>query len=286
MSDFDDNAQDVPWEKGSKFEYMNATKRFTLEKYQKVFSGLRISDIKGAPIMIPRPRLMAKVEEIYNDIVQDLLRKKNPRVLNLPKATREYVKRQNVKNPNYFIQSLADLIYSADKHGDHPETAQFLKFLTGPVGDRKLLYYLYCRQIYKLEMVQSFLNNKGTFRDPTKLDMRYTDAVEIVDDGFYFDKVGRNNLRAAVKAAVKPKQRITYYRLMMTLVGAGWENSKIDLISYLVALYRVKPKQEIADENALTMDVQARIQARMLRKNGGQIGRAWECWVMAPAQYY
>ena len=269
-SQLGENGGNVPWEKGQKFEYMNATKRFTLEKYQKVFKGLRISDIKGAPILIPRPRLMAKVEEIYNDIVQDLLRKKNVKVLNIPKATREYVRRKNAKNPNYFIQALGDLVYSAEKHGDHPETAQFLKFLTGPVGDSNLLYYLYCRQIYKLEMVQSFLNNKGTFKDPTLLDMRYTDAVEIVDDGFYFDKAARTTLKSAVKSAVKPKQRITYYRLMNTLMSAGLSHQKFDLMGYLIALYTIKPRQEIVDEGTLTMDLRQKLQNKLAKKNAGE----------------
>ena len=261
LEEVNDKKQNVPWEKGSKFAYMNPTKKFTLEKYPKAFSGLKISEVKGAPILIPRPKLMNKIEEIYNIQVQKLLRSKTLNVLNIPQVTRDYVNDSVNNNPNQAIQSLVDLIYSADKHGDHPETAQYLKFMVGPENSLDVLFYLYVRQNYKIITHESFLNNKVTPRDPTTMEISYSTAVDIIDQGFYFDKKSRSQLKDAVKGAVKPKQKIKYYDFMMICMNAGVGVSDLNLLHFLIMLYQVKG-QDTIDEATLTRNLREKIQKK------------------------
>jgi len=245
----------VPWEKGRKFKYMNQTKKFILGKYPKVFSNLRLSDVKSAPILIPRSVLMKKIEEIYNELTQRLLRSKKRSVLDICQVTRDETEKAMKSNPTYLIQSLINLVYSADKHGDHPETAQYLKFLVMPTGDYDLLYYLYIRQNFKIITHNSFLNNKVTGKDPTKIDMSYTTALEIANHAFYYNPKAREALRRIVKSKVKPKQRIRYYDFMVAVMEAGVAKEELEILVRLLDLYRVKGNTEIVDEYTLTMDL-------------------------------
>jgi hypothetical protein len=245
----------VPWEKGRKFKYMNKTKKLILGKYPKVFSNLRLSDVKSAPILIPRSLLMKKIEEIYNELTQRLLRSKKRSVLDISQVTRDETEKAMKSNPTYLIQSLINLIYSADKHGDNPETAQYLKFLLMPTGDYDLLYYLYIRQNFKIITHNSFLNNKVTGKDPTKMDMSYTEALEIADHAFYYNPKAREALRRIVKSKVKPKQRIRYYDFMVAIMEADVAKEELEILVRLLDLYRVKGNTEIVDEYTLTMDL-------------------------------
>ena len=255
LEDYDEKKHGVPWEKGRKFKYMNQSKKFILGKYPKVFSGLRISDIKSAPILIPHSVLMKKVEEIYNELTQRLLRSKKRSVLDVCTVTREMTERAMKSNPTYFIQSLINLIYSADKHGNHPEVSQYLKFLMMPNGDYSMLYYLYIRQNFKILTHESFLNNKVTGKDPLKMDMSYTTALEIADHAFYYNPKARECLRKILKTKVKPKKRLRYYDFMMAAMEAELSYEDLEMLHRLIILYRVKTNEEIVDENTLTMDL-------------------------------
>ena len=252
MEEFDDQKHNVPWEKGSKFSYMNSTKKFILEKYPKAFNTIRISEVKGAPILIPRSTLMKKVEEIYNEQTLQLLRKKTKKVLNIAATTREYTRSIMKSNPTYFIQSLTNLVYSADKHGDHPETAQFLKFLVGPTGDDSLLFYLYIRQNFKILTHESFLNNRVSAKDPNTMDISYSMAVDIIDQAFYYDSTTRQTLKDAVRKKVQPKHRIRYYDFVMTLLRVKLSYSKLDMVKYLVMLYKVKGPNDNMENATMT----------------------------------
>lgn len=250
-----DNGEVAPWEKGRKFKYMNTTKKFILGKYPKVFSNLRLSDIKSAPILIPLPVLMKKIEEIYNELTQRLLRKKSRSVLDVSLVTREMTERAMKSNPTYLIQSLINLIYSADKHGEHPEAAQFLKFLVMPTGDYELLYYLYIRQNFKIITHNSFLNNRVTGKDPTKMTMNFTTAMEICDHAFYYNPGARETLRKVIKSKVKPKQKIRYYDFLVAAMDAGLVYEDLEMLHRLIVLYRVKGPEDITDEFTITMDL-------------------------------
>ena len=273
--DQDKANEKAPWEKGRKFKYMNQTKKFILGKYPKVFRNLSLSNIKSAPILISLPVLMKKVEEIYNELTQRLLRKKTRMVLDVSQATRELTERNMKSNPTYLIQSLINLVYSADKHGDHPEVAQYLKFLVMPVGDYDVLYYLYIRQNYKILTHNSFLNNRVTGKDPTKLDMDFTTAMEICDHAFYYNPAARNTLRKVIKSKVKPKQRIRYYDFLVASMNSGLVFEDLELLNRLIVLYRVKGPEDIADEFTITMDLRKKREERnkALGYTGGNTGR-------------
>jgi hypothetical protein len=258
LEDYDQKKHGVPWEKGRKFDYMNTTKKFVLGKYPKVFSNLRLSDIKSAPILIPHSTLMKKIEEFYNELTQRLLRTKKISVLDMSQVTREVTEKAMKSNPTYFIQSLTNIVYSADKHGDHPEVAQYLKFLVSPSGDDALLYYIYIRQNFKILTHNSFLNNRVSGKDPLKIDMSYTDAMEICDHAFYYNPKARAALKEVLKSKVKPKQRIRYYDFMVAAMEAELTYEDLEMIHRLVILYRVKGPEEIENELTLTMDLKKR----------------------------
>lgn len=271
LEDYDEEKHGVPWEKGKKFQYMNTTKKFVLGKYPKVFANLRLSDIKSAPILIPHSTLMKKVEGFYNELTMRLLRSKTLSVLDMSKVTREVTEKAMRSNPTYFIQSLTNLVYSADKHGDHPEVAQYLRFLVSPTGDYSLLYYLYIRQNFKILTHESFLNNRVSGKDPLKIDMSFTMAMEIADHSFYYNPKAREILRKAIKSNVKPKQRITYYKFMMVAMQAELAWEELEMIHRLVILYRVKGPEEIVDEQTLTIDLRKKREERekALQARGG-----------------
>ena len=269
LEDYDEKKHGVPWEKGRKFHYMNKTKKFVLSKYPKVFSNLRVSDIKSAPILIPHSTLMKKIEEFYNEQTQRLLRTKKMGVLDMSKVTREVTQKAMKANPTYFIQSLTNIVYSADKHGEHPEVAQYLKFLVSPTGDDALLYYLYIRQNFKITTHNSFLNNRVSGKDPLKMDMSYTDALEIADHAFYYNPKARKALQDAIKSKVKPKQRIRYYDFMVAAMGADLVYEELEMIHRLVILYRVKGPEEIENDLTLTIDLRKKIKERNQRLGYG-----------------
>ena len=258
LEDFNEKKHGVPWEKGRKFKYMNKDKKFILGKYPNVFTNMRISNIKSAPILIPHSVLMKKIEEIYNELTQRLLRSKRKSVLDICTVTKEVTEKAMKSNPTYLIQSLINLIYSADKHGEHGEVAQFLKFLMMPNGDYSLLYYLYIRQNFKIITHESFLNNKVTGKDPVKMDMSYTTALEIADHAFYYNPKARETLRNVIKSKVKPKKRLRYYDFLTAAMEAELSYEDLEMLHRLIILYRVKTNEEIIDQNTLTMDLRKR----------------------------
>ena len=252
LEDLDVNAPNVPWEKGAKFAYMNTTKKFVLSKYPKVFGNLRLSDVKQAPILLTRQVLMKKIEEIYNEQTRRVLRKKSLAQLNIPLVTREYMDQNVQGKKNSLIQSLSTLIYSADKFGDYPENAQYLKFLVGPTSDLTLMFYLYIRTNFKIITYNSFLNNKVTGKNPIKIDMSYSDAMDVIDQAFYYNAKARKALKDGVRTVVKAKQRITYYKFMTAIMEVNLAYGDLELMHHLILLYRVKVPEDIIDTKTLT----------------------------------
>ena len=245
------------WEKGKKFSYMSLNKRQILEKYPKVFTGIRISDIKGAPILMPRARVVKKMEEIYNEQFHRLLKSKTLRVLNLPKVTYDVTKNNVKSSSNYFVQSLTNLMYSADKYGDYPEVSQFLKFIQGPTKDLTQVYYIYIRQNFKILTYNSFFNHKKTPLNPLLIDISYSQALDIIEQAFYYEDLLTHDLLAHIKTKVKPKTRIKYYDFLLALLEPDVGYRDLELMNYLIALYNIKKPEFLLDEATLTQGMRS-----------------------------
>jgi len=198
---------------------------------------------------------MKKIEEIYNEQTRRVLRKKNLAQLNIPLVTREYMEKSVQGKKNSLIQSLSTLIYSADKYGDYPENAQYLKFLVGPTSDLTLMFYLYLRTNFKIITYNSFLNNKVTGKNPIEIDMTYSDAMDVIDQAFYYNAKARKALKDGVKTVVKPKQRINYYKFMTAVMEVSLAYGDLELMHHLILLYRVKGPEDITDTKTLTQGI-------------------------------
>ena len=244
-----------PWQKGKRFQYMNLNKKDILEKYPLVFQGINISEVKGAPILIPRATVMKKVEEIYNEQFHILLKSKTTRNINLAKTVYD-VTRKNVKRSrNYFVQSLANLMYSADKYGSYPEVESFLTFVQAGPKDLAFLFYIYNRQNFKIHTYNSFYNHKKEAMNPLLIDISYTQALTIIEQAFYYDDLVISDLKRHMKTKVKPKQRIKYYDFLLALMEPKMSYRDLELMNYLIALYNIKKPEFLLDTATLTTDI-------------------------------
>ena len=240
------------WEKGKKFSYMASSKKDVLEKYPKVFQEIQISEVKGAPILNSRAEVVKKIEEIYNDQFQRLLKQKSLRGLDLPRCVYNYFKKNFKTSRNYFVQALANFMYSCDKYGDHEEVSQFLKFVQGPQKDLQLVYYIYLRQNFKILTYNSFFNHKKTAMNPLLIDISYTKSMEILEQAFYYDELVMNDLKKHIRTKVQPKKRIKYYDFLLGLLEPDVGYRDLELMNYLIALYNIKNPDLLMDEATLT----------------------------------
>ena len=251
----EEKKSDKPWHKGKRFKYMNTGKREVLEKYPKVFQGIKISEVKGAPILIPRARVLKRMEEIYNEQFHRLLKSKTTRSLNLAQVVHDVIKKTIKKSRNYFIQSLTNFMYSCDKYGDYPEISQFLKFVQGSPKDLSLLFYIYNRQNFKILTYNSFFNHKKSAVNPLLIDISYSQALDIIEQAYYYDDLVAFDLKKHIKTKVKPKTRIKYYDFLLSLLEPTVGYRDLELMNYLIALYNVKKPEFLIDDPTLVQSM-------------------------------
>lgn len=247
----EEEKSDKPWQKGKRFKYMNSSKREILEKYPKVFQGIKISEVKGAPILLPRARVLKRMEDIYNEQFHRLLKSKTTRTLNLAQVVHDVLKKANKKSRNYFIQSLINFMYSIDKFGDYKEISQFLIFVQSGPKDLSLLFYIYNRQNFKILTYNSFFNHKKSAVNPLLIDISYTQALDIIEQAYYYDDLVAFDLKKHIKTKVKPKTRIKYYDFLLALLEPTVGYRDLELMNYLIALYNVKKPEFLTDEATL-----------------------------------
>lgn len=254
-----------PWHKGKRFKYMNSDKREILEKYPKVFQGIKISEVKGAPILLPRASILNRIEEIYNEQFHRLLKSKTTRSINLAQVVHDVIKKTMKKSRNYFIQALINFMYSCDKYGDYKEISQFLKFVQAGTKDLTLLFYIYNRQNFKILTYNSFFNHKKSAVNPLLIDISYTQALDIIEQAYYYDDLVAFDLKKHIKTKVRPKTRIKYYDFLLSLLEPTIGYRDLELMNYLIALYNVKKPEFLMDEATL-------VQTMTGGKRGGGMG--------------
>jgi hypothetical protein len=254
-----------PWQKGKRFKYMNSTKKEVLEKYPKVFQGIKISEVKGAPILIPRASILKRIEEIYNEQFHRLLKSRTTRALGLAQIVHDVIKKAIKKSRNYFIQSLTNFMYSCDKYGDYKEISQFLIFVQKGGKDLSLLFYIYNRQNFKILTYNSFFNHKKSAVNPLLIDISYTQALDIIEQAYYYDDLVAFDLKKHIKTKVKPKTRIKFYDFLLALLEPTVGYRDLELMNYLIALYNVKKPEFLMDEATL-------VQTMTMGKKGGSGG--------------
>lgn len=128
-----------------------------LKKYESLFEQGTLDKLHKNPIIFPKRKFRIELEKVYNLHTRRLLRVKSDKKLSL-KHTLKNINLIN-NNKSRAIQFVTRMLYSADKlSGSLPEAKRFLEFLSS-TNKKKLLFYLYLRQQYKVALRVGFLDH-------------------------------------------------------------------------------------------------------------------------------
>lgn len=111
------------------------------------------------------------IEEFYEKQVQQLLKSKSKSVLNLPKISRQIMKKKFKKSEKGLIQKMLSVLYTSEKHENLFVYNTFLKFMTAKpdsLDQNKFLFFLYIRQYYKVYTGTNFMVILNSRKDLSK----------------------------------------------------------------------------------------------------------------------
>ena len=243
----DEDAKKSVKRKKSPIRNMPDSKLAILQKYSVVFKEIKIDKIKSAPILIPKHILLNKIEQCYDKQFELLMKVKSKQVLNLPNIVYKVTKAQSNNNLNFFIQSLSNLVYSADKYADSPEIMWFLKFIDAPPQNLQYLFWLYIRQHFKIITYTNFIaSNKGS-KGHDKLLMKYQTAENILAQAFYSDGLAHGKLLKHIQSKFTKKEKVNYYKFLVECCSVNLNYRDIAMMEQLIALYTIKQREELAD---------------------------------------
>ena len=194
------------------------TRLEVLERYQHCFPQLNFSKILFTPVHISKPFLMRKIEFFYNKQFDAIQRYKTPQAVNLPKVIYDFLLNKYKDTPNYYLQSLVNLLYSVDRHHEEPEIDLFQQFLTEPIGSERLLFYLYLRQVFKILTSNFFLNHTANEADPSKLRLTKDQAITIIEQACYNLDTIRDQLLNGLALALNTRTSIGYYKFLVAMM--------------------------------------------------------------------
>ena len=222
---------------------VRSKKQSVLAKYPRVFQGIDIETLLISPILLSKSALCSRIEVFYDQQVETLLRQKHLGGFDLPRMIRESIAEKFKDNPNYGIQALCNIVYSAEKHGDAPEVALFLNFLISETS-LDFLFYLFMRQQFKVLTITQFLSCKKADRDFAKIRVNLSFAEDIVKTTFHYDQVAVMKLLRHLRGAFTPTHQIAYYEFLVEVMRVPLSYRDMALLEHLLALYSVKPSDE------------------------------------------
>ena len=199
------------------------TRLDVLANYQPCFPLVDLSKILFTPVLISRSVLMRKIEFFYNKQFDALNRIKTPTALQLSKVIYDFLVSKYKDTPNYYLQSLVNLLYSIDRNHEIPEIDLFQQFLGSKPGNLTMLFYLYIRQVFKIVTSTFFLNHKVDEADPTKIRIPKEQAFTIVEQALYGNDHYHELAVQALEVRLARKSSIGYYNFMVFMT-----NLKID----------------------------------------------------------
>lgn len=173
-------------------EILNEEKQRVLKKYKRSFENYDLDDLNVLPILMSRDEVMRTIEIIYDKLVRKIVNSKSSRAINLSHTMYNFFLKQSKGNKTYLIQSIADLLYSADKYSEFKEVLYFLVFINGKIGDLQLLFYLYLRQHVKIVNNINFMHLHKTKKTPLSILMKFLDGKLIFQYAFFFDEINMN----------------------------------------------------------------------------------------------
>ena len=189
-----------------------------LSNYQHCFPQVELSKILLTPIHLSKLFLMRKIEFFYNKQFDALNRYKNPESIHLAKVIYDFLSSKYKATPNYYLQSLANLLYSIDRNHGEAEIDLFQQFLGEKPGSLRLLFYLYVRQIFKIITSTFFLNHKATEEDPSKIRISRENVITIIEQAFHGkDQFIDDSLRM-LQSHMQVKSTLNYYKFMTIMM--------------------------------------------------------------------
>ena len=226
-------------------------KLMVLEKYSVVFGNVKIPNLNMQPILLSRPYVMSKIEAIYDNLVERVLRQKTINALAFVPAMQETLREKFNESINYYHQSLCNILYSVDKYRESPEVALFIGFILNSKDLHQLLFYLYLRQHFKVITYTSFMSHKKTEKDPTKIFTSVKIAYDILNISFNFDPIILEKLISAVKNAHGKNANISFYEFLSACCSFKINYKDLPMIDRFIGLYAQKNVMDDIQENAL-----------------------------------
>jgi hypothetical protein len=199
------------------------TRLDVLSRYQQCFPQIDLSRILFTPVLTHKPFLMRKIEFFYNKQFDALNRMKVPSALQLAKVIYDFLLSKYRDTPNYYQQSLSNLLYSVDKNHETPEVDLFQQFLASKPGDQKLLFYLYVRQVFKIVTSTFFLNHTSDEIDPSKIRIPREQALLIIEQSLYGSDHHLQLATIALKDKLAGRTSIGYYPFMVFMTGLDFD---------------------------------------------------------------
>ena len=217
----------------------NKEKMEILEKYQAIFGDDNVFQYNILPILLSRPYLQIKIELFCDKQFEEILKKKSFAALDFPRIVHESMKSKFRETKSYFVQSLSNIVYSAEKYADNNEFSLFLEFCQKKGENQKLLFYLFLRQHFKILTYTSFLAHNKTAQDPSKITISLESALDIISVAFSHERTALGKLLDAFKTKYQKQTQISYYEFMMTCMGARFIYNDLPMLEKAVALYKV-----------------------------------------------
>lgn len=221
-----------------------------LMKYQDIFGAdVHIANLAIQPILLARPYLMSRIEAVYDNLVERVLKTRLLTSLNMVKALQDTLREKFNESLNYYHQALANVIYSIDKYRDSPEVKIFEELLRDRKLDQnKLLFYIYLRQHYKVITYVNFVSLKKTEKDATKIQCTYRLCQDVLDIAFNFDPVTQRKLSDALKIRHGKKSFVGYYEFLSSIFAIKLIYKDMPLLDRFISLYAQKSKEEVEKE--------------------------------------
>lgn len=217
-----------------------------LGRYPLVFNSIDTSTLKIIPILTPRKELHTLMERIYDKQHEILQKKKSIACLNIPNAIHELLLETLNINQQHFIQSIGNLIYSAEKYSTRYEEVQFfLKCNQAGFDSYQLLFYLFVRQHFKVLTYTCFKSHRKNNKDPLDIKLSNKDALEIIKVAFDSEPTSLKTLNEEITKLYVEKPDSGFYNFMIKCVNCKINYKDIALLDKLTALYVVDYEEQL-----------------------------------------
>lgn len=217
----------------------NREKLEVLERYPLIFEEDNVFAFNVVPILLSKPYLLGKMEQFYDRQFEELLKKKSLAALDFPHVVHESMKSRFRESKNYFVQSLANVVYSAERWAGDNEVGLFLEFCGKKGENQKLLFYLFVRQHFKILTYTTFLSHFKTSADPSKISVTFDNAIDIISVAFSHEKIAQEKLLTALRGQFTKGQRIGYYEFMLACINVRMIYGDLPMLDKAVSLYKV-----------------------------------------------